>query len=464
MSDGELPPPPYIEQEFDRKVSEALVLSSQAYENHIFADQDQWEEWSEAAFAAAEARANGQTAEFSGAGSSSQVIATPSRDGSYASASHQAPLTVQPLKIHKRGKSGGSPAMTLPKPRPNWMDQAEFGQSSVSPSAWVTEPQPLARHTQNWNAAQPPHQIIPDGDEDEDEDHSAPPPPFAAMGPPIDGIVRLEYHPESTPPSPLASSTPDHLMGSRTGPIPSFALPPRPARSEYHPESPPPLATTAPTQVPPQPPPASLPSGETRQQQFINPRFRLPRQPLPIPPCHVNYRPEQRPMSTASPFQHPGRSVSPSVDPPRSPNPPQQSAYALPAAPIHNPRVAFNAACSNRTQLFAPYQPSPQSFDPSAFYNSSVSSHLSSAGTIQHQQSYSSLQHRALDPTLVSRAGGQNASPIHMNYLTASQASYVPYSTGASPFFQRPAYSSTYNPSTPHRWATSEQDFTQNFQ
>ncbi|KAG5649043.1 hypothetical protein DXG03_000392 [Asterophora parasitica] len=306
MSPGEVPPPPYTEQEFDQKVSQALVASAQQPQPQE--DQGEWQEWSDAAFAAAEALGSDAVDSSSRprAGSSTQPS---SSYGGYErqTSSLQMLANIEPLKIHKRGKSAGTSATM--KPRPSWMDEAELDPSNANHQRPI-ESQPLS----SWNVGQARHEIPPD----DDEDNSVPPPPFASMDPPIE--ARLEYHAESTPPSPLTSPIPDHFPDH---PPQSHSMHSE-ARLEYHAESTPPSPLTSPIpdhfpSAQPDHSPQSLPmhlgaegypepNHDRYSDELLRPS-RLPRQSLPMPPHAANYQLEHRPASMLHQSQHQSQGV-----------------------------------------------------------------------------------------------------------------------------------------------------------
>ncbi|KAF8076415.1 hypothetical protein FPV67DRAFT_1471597 [Lyophyllum atratum] len=378
MSDGDLPPPPYTEQEFDQKISQALAFSAQQPEAP--AEEGEWEEWSDAAFSAAEVQTKSPNANQSsqGAGSSTQ----PHEGYGNQAAPLQVPPKVGPLRIHKRGKSGGAAAPS--KPRPSWMDEAEHdvshgmsGSSSSGHRPTQSQPPP---HLHPWNAAQTHHGIPPD---DEDEDRSIPPPPFATMGPPMDGHSRLEYHPESTPPSPLTSPVPDHHLPLH----PDHPLL-HPGNSRQHPLRPHSL---------PQPHIDSYPEQHNNGYSSEYPHSPWPpRQSLPIPPRSTDYRLEQRPTSTLGPRQvqgPPRMDFNPSTSPPHPPDHlrPRTVSMFPPSSVQNASRVDFtpSAAYNKPGGLpFAPYPPS-QAFNAGAFYNSAVSAQLSTPTSMVPRESHS---------------------------------------------------------------------------
>ncbi|GLB33837.1 hypothetical protein LshimejAT787_0107210 [Lyophyllum shimeji] len=465
MSDSEVAPPPYSEQEFDQKITQALAVSAQRAQDP--ADQGGWEEWSDAAFAAAEARLRAQNNDPSShhAGSSSQ--SPPGQE--YHATPLQALGEVAPLKIQKRAKSGGT--STASKPRPSWLFEAEFkgsaGKPTPSSSSHRAAESPNPAELRPWEVAQT-HREIPQ--DDEGEDRSIPPPPFASMGPPMDGISRLEYHPESTPPSPLTSPLPDHH------------LPPHPGCPPLQPDH------------PIQPRPLPQVHVESYGQPNNGPlddfphAYRPPRQSLPTPPRPADYHVEQRPLSTLGPRQvHgiPRMDFNPSKTPPRSPDHLRPRTVSTISSPVQSSsRLEFApSGAYNKTgaQSFVPHQPS-QPFNPTALYNAAVSAQLSTM-SMQPKESRSS-RHQRPSHTTYSHATAQH-TPLrlgdhgssHMSSMGPSPSGAMNWSTpviqstypaqnpaNVPHFTQYSSYPTTYIGPTTHRWATSEQQLNQNFQ
>ena len=185
--DGDLiPPPAYVEQEFDQKVSTALQISLSAPQLPL-GGEEQWEEWNDAAFHAAahalanhDSTGNSHSSQSSGVGSS--TIFHPPEKTADGARSPGLPA-VEPLRIRKKARSPSS----QPKPRPSWIAETQTDtQSSASGSIR--------------------HEIPPDENE---ENHSSPPPPFTAVPPSVDGrpVIVMSYQPsrDSRSPSPLNS-------------------------------------------------------------------------------------------------------------------------------------------------------------------------------------------------------------------------------------------------------------------
>ncbi|KAG6861590.1 hypothetical protein C0995_014497 [Termitomyces sp. Mi166 len=256
MSDDEVPPP-YSEQELDRKITRALVISAQQHQpQQDPTDDGEWEQWDEAVFAAAEARRNRMAIDSSLIGSSGAQ--TCERHQSYNVPPLPVPGAVQPLRIHKRDGSSVSGASG------SWMGNVISEESSGSSSSGDA----LSNERRF-------HHDIP---LDSDDDRSIPPPPFTSVDPRMDRIVRLEYHPQSTPPSPLNS------------PESSYHLPLPP---DSH------LALTGQSQVLVGPQSDSV---HFSHQLGIAPK--PPRQSLPVPPRSPNYHLHQPPASVIHPHQN----------------------------------------------------------------------------------------------------------------------------------------------------------------
>lgn len=281
MDDELLPPPPaYSEQEFDQKTSSALELSLAAHRPSAQPEDEEWEEWSEAAFEAAAVQApsqkgNGQAANQTGTSSQYHGTQSTERGGNGTSST----LPIEPLRIHKRGKSGSGRGS---KPRPSWYNEAGLGKPSCERVGSSTSSRPPADCDtssdlgHSWSGSGTRHEIPPD----DEEDRSIPPPSFTSLGPPMDGVVRMAYHPtESTPPSPLLSPAQAH----------------RPL-----------LSPESPQQA--RPPSQTYAGSYPDQSNNSYPSFqRSPRQSLPAPSRSPNYHLGPRPVSSIvpSPVQNP---------------------------------------------------------------------------------------------------------------------------------------------------------------
>lgn len=184
------PPPAYSEQEFDQKISIALLASLSAAQPPRGGElEEQWEEWDDPAFhAAAQAISSWDSqvptgilsSQGFGASASSQVSHPPTKAGDDAQ-SPDLPPTVEPLRIHKKRRASSGQSKT----RPSWFADAEIdAQSSASGSMQ--------------------HDVPPE----DEEDHSIPPPPFTDVDPSLDGrpvIVSYQSSGDSRTPSPLNS-------------------------------------------------------------------------------------------------------------------------------------------------------------------------------------------------------------------------------------------------------------------
>ncbi|KAG6916099.1 hypothetical protein DXG01_008426 [Tephrocybe rancida] len=321
------------EQELDQKISEALVISQAIQKPQTIqqgpSDDDEWEQWDESVFAAAVASNNGRAIDprLNAGSSGASLYTQPSLPPLLVPA-------VEPLRIHKRGiKSISSTSWTG-----EGGDRDEsFGSPGSSSSGHAI-----------WKAPHERHEIAPDSD-DEDNDRSIPPPPFASVGPRMDGIVRLEYHPESTPPSPLNSPVSEHHPPLHLDPSSSSL------RQTQRPLNP----GLNPARFPPQPLPPQ----------------RAPRQSLPVPPRSPNFHLEQRPVSTF----HPRQDLAP-----------PQTIRTQPILPSHTPdRVkqrtvstlppqaflshATSASANGKTEQTLPPSSETQSFTVGALYKFVIS-------------------------------------------------------------------------------------------
>jgi hypothetical protein len=179
------PPPSYFEQDFDRKVSDALEASlSTPQPQH--GDEEEWEEWDDAVHAtAAQAIASLDNNRSSGSGPSHSLGAR-----SRLVPDKKVHPAIEPLRIQKKAQNPPHSPPDQAKARPRWFAETETGtQSSTSGSSTIQ------------------HDIPPE----DDEDHSIPPPPFTSVNPSLDSdgrpVIIMAYHPsgESRPPSPLNS-------------------------------------------------------------------------------------------------------------------------------------------------------------------------------------------------------------------------------------------------------------------
>jgi len=251
------PPPAYSEQvEFDQKISTAQEVSLTITDTPSrINDEEEWEEWDEAAFAAAAramaASSNKAQMARGGSPSSQNVGSTirslpacpPEQDG------HGRPNYMEPLHIHKKTEANSSAgASGSSKQRPSWYVEAGLAGPSSS-SSREAGPSSYSSHARSSNDAptsspstsQPVRYDIP---ADDDEDRSIPPPPFAAVGPSLDGpqydeIVTLAYHGNgSNPPSPLTSPIPVNTLLPLSYPIPSRLPSPEPQNQPIHTHTP----------------------------------------------------------------------------------------------------------------------------------------------------------------------------------------------------------------------------------
>jgi hypothetical protein len=246
MSEPYPPPPSYdlSQQEFDsktRRILEASISDPDASDNRA---EEVWEVWDDAVFEKAQA-----LEPHAGGSSSSTVIST--------SHSHKHPSNLPPVK--KRPVS-----VRRPKEKPSWL--AEAGLSTESSSSALTQPSSPSSTDGHSNAHYDIlHSIV---DDEDDEDRSIPPPPWAAVGPSLDGppfeevVLSIPSHRgrPSNPPSPLSSPPPRntsllHPPSTLRKASPRMGPRPRPVTTHdtnttYRPSPP-----TPPPLLPPPPPP-----------------------------------------------------------------------------------------------------------------------------------------------------------------------------------------------------------------
>ncbi|KAG6836515.1 hypothetical protein H0H93_007192 [Arthromyces matolae] len=322
MSEDEVPPP-YSEQELDQKISHALVISthdqpSQTSSQQTLDDDDQWERWDEAMFSAAESRRRLDSNPTIGS-SSAQT------NDSYVNSTMPLPVpgAVEPLRIHKSRVISGAANIT--------------GDSSTNESFSVGSPgstsSGLVLHS------------------DEDEDHSNPPPPFTSPGSHMDGVVRLEYHPDSTPPSPLNSPVPH-----------GRSLPPQPHLDYFS------IQPTAPS--------------------------RIPRQSLSAPSPSPGYHPEPRPSTMSSSAINAQQSATVFIPPMhfQTPHHLRQSAPStFVSSQIESPRRSVYLSSYVKSNPAFPPESQPFTFTAGALYHSSVSAHLPSSAAMRPRESHSSV-------------------------------------------------------------------------
>jgi hypothetical protein len=266
MAEPYLPPPPYetSQQEFDRKTAQALEVSNsisdaQPPSSSQAGDDDQWDNFDEAAFEAAFQAAVKQRESQGGSSSSGLSAGNPAYPSTSLNAEKWARPTspiVQPLRIHKR-----APSDTQPKERPSWFAEANLDEGSAF--------QPLAGPPGSYGPqSEPPQHEIPP---EQDGDHSQAPPPFHSVNDPPFVEVIMAYHGNgSAPPSPLSPSSPSvhsphpsrpqsrHIPSPSSSPQPGFRMPSRsphphphqplspPARRVQHRMSPRPVTTFTP--------------------------------------------------------------------------------------------------------------------------------------------------------------------------------------------------------------------------
>jgi hypothetical protein len=261
-------PPPYSHQEFDAKLDLTLQVSATEVQNHQPSpppqnqshqssvhspsptpeDWQDWQEWDETAFKAAEQRLKAFPPPPPPPLSSIRPLPVPQPSASGSSQLEQLP-TVRPLNVQKKAHPSAQPSDE--KRRQSWQPNAQPNPSSSS-NYYPSHPdsQGTSRTSDIETAL---HDL---GLSDSND--ALPPPPFAAVGPSLDGpayqdIMRADPnnppsrqqrqllirrpHSDSPPPSPLHPA-----LTSQNAPRPSSSE--RPDRNHSHMSMPPPISPT----------------------------------------------------------------------------------------------------------------------------------------------------------------------------------------------------------------------------
>jgi hypothetical protein len=254
MSDPQSPPPAYeiSQQDFDRKTSEALVVSHQT-------EEEQWEIWDEAAFSAA----SGQVADNSNAAASSSGADAPQYQ--YPANPSKFAADLQPLNIHKKAAM-----QSKAKERPSWYEEAGLGDSASSSALRPVETERLSSREAigGSNTLRSPHELS----AEDEADNAISPPPFTEVAPEI----QPTFQPEIQQPSPVVSY---HGNGS---------APPSPLSS--------PVVRVTPLPTPPPPPP--LIPAHVHLQGRSSPQPPPSRQSLPAPRRHYTTTAAPRPTTS----------------------------------------------------------------------------------------------------------------------------------------------------------------------
>ena len=230
---AEPPPPAYVsDYDYDRKISDALqrslTISHQPQPGSSLLEDEEWEEWDEAKFEMAAARARTKPS------SEKELLARQDALRSECTSGEVSSSTSPPPTVNG---SRGLPASPPIKEQPSWLADAQLTTSAASTSSNNFQPISQVHH-------------LPPEEEDPDE----PLPPFAAVGPSLEG-----------PPFEDVVREPRRL--------------PQGADADSPPESP--LNSVADSDILPEVPP--LPLRSDHRSPYDGPRFTAPRQPT-LPP------------------------------------------------------------------------------------------------------------------------------------------------------------------------------------
>ncbi|KAF8897558.1 hypothetical protein BD779DRAFT_387412 [Infundibulicybe gibba] len=435
------PPPAYTEQEFDRKVSNAMQVSLNTPQPPP-RDEDGWEVWDESAFQAAltaiSRRSHHEATHSWSTQPAGSSTAVPLPTGPQATPlpvkAPRSPTAVRPLQIHKKSASLAA-ANTPSKQRPSWLNEAEHSSSPhppqprSGPSSAAASSGHHASPAASNHYAPPVHHIPPE----EDELHTIPPPPFSAEGPSLDGpdyeqVVTMTYHPPNTsrPPSPLTSplSLPATLH-PRDSPMQhqEYAQPYSQPTNHYQPEY------QQPDHQPYRPParqePYSQPTNHY-QHQYHQQSSPQPRQPQAHQENHQPTwnRGVPRPLPAVKPTKvPPPEAVVPQMD--------------------FNPSIAYSKRAHSSLSETPPPQQYIQGINANAFYNSAVSPHVHLPTPPRHQnngraqylssqpQQQQFKQHSALDQPKI--WSSQHINPtIHQPHYPPTNVAYQPNFGGAN--------------------------------
>ncbi|KAF5333704.1 hypothetical protein D9611_002491 [Ephemerocybe angulata] len=135
------PPPAYDDQEFDQKVTRATQISLEAPPTHTQNSEISEERWAEIEEAAFQAAIAASLAESSGSGSAGQS-SSHIEPGPPSPSANRAPLsTTRPLRIEKKGKV--SVDLKQGKDRPSWLPEADGPSSRYEASGSGLESNPF---------------------------------------------------------------------------------------------------------------------------------------------------------------------------------------------------------------------------------------------------------------------------------------------------------------------------------
>lgn len=341
QDDLELPPPAYdiTKEELDQKVERALEasLAKTHLQPHPAPDsaEGEWQVWDEAAFEAAAARAQAQQQTAGGSSSTAPPrplpVPTPGRG---VPDFHTA---TEPLRINKRDRDRASYAQPQD---PHRRDSLSSSVSRHSAGSFSSPSSPgLSSSPRSPASARP--LIVHNVPADPQEEPISLPPPFAPVGPSLDGppyeqVVMAYRGDASPPPSPLTSPTvPRAEIGPLLRPQSAYseALSSRPA-SAYGTSSSRPHSSYGPATSPRPPSVLESPTAPPAPAPIV----RDQRQSMP-PPRRQTQRLGPRPLTSYTPPTNGGWGGGSSLgyDP--------SGAYAKPAYPPPPPAVRIaNAA------------------------------------------------------------------------------------------------------------------------
>ncbi|KAI0698589.1 hypothetical protein BC835DRAFT_644766 [Cytidiella melzeri] len=388
-SQDEPPPPAYefCEQEFDRKISDALEASRDAVD-----DEGEWQVWDEAAFAAAVA--NMTVADSAGGASSSRspppapalASSTSPRHTSLSSEQGASTPATQPLRVVKRQRQ---PSTRKQKERPNWYAEAGLGDGPPSAPAETTRPSlasQIVPSTTSSNSLLRQPSVV--------ERESTPPPMFEPIGPSLDGPPYDGYGDPPPPP---------RRQGLVMTYVPGDS---RPASPLHSPTSP--SLSHAPASAP------------TLLQPLADRRH------LPRPSMHESLSPSVTPQ----PYSHHHSAPPPPRPPVQRPSPRPTSAYRdnlksssyASTRLVFDPRVAYGG--SERSSYYDMREDLPPGdIDPASFYTASVSSIYSASTTAKRM---------SLSPPAPSSIYTQPSRPQPAYSQPASQHQAQPQHLGLS--------------------------------
>ena len=336
----ELPPPTYefSQQEFDQKISHALEQS-----RAVVDEEDEWEVWDEAAFAAAAAQLTVSESAVESASSSRSPPPGPAPNSPSSSTyngdaqsnySNEEGTTVQPLRIVKKSRE---PSVSQ-KERPNWYADAGLERPLPVPPR---SPRNVPASQQSVNHAHrlsdvPPTPIL-------EEREPTPPPIFEPIGPSLDGPPYEGY--DEPPPQPERTGLVMAYVPGDSRPASPLHSPTSPSYniSQIHIPPPPPLIQPHPRSLPTSSSPPPVPSSSVPREASTP--LRRPAIPSPRPPAQ---RQGLRPTASYRDSLKTKRYLPPRV--------------------VFDPRVAYGDKARSSYFNDTPEEPLPQDVDPASFY------------------------------------------------------------------------------------------------